>query len=78
MIITVQTLPKKKILDAYFPTTKTRNGKVSVPFMDLPTGEHEVEFRTKKKYMKCVIKHWLSMYGYAWEIKTIYEAGLIK
>lgn len=76
--VEVSSLPKKKILDPYFPTKKTRNGKESIPFLDLSIGEHEIEFRTKKKYMKCIIKHWLSMYGYAWEIKTIYETGLIK
>jgi len=78
MIIEVKSLPKMKILDPYFPTKKTRNGKQSIPFLDLPIGCHDIEFRTKTKYMKCEIKHWLSIYGYAWEIKTIYEIGLLK
>jgi hypothetical protein len=77
-IIEVKSLPKKKILDPYFPSVKTRKGKESIPFLDLPPGFHDLEFRTKTKYMKCQIKHWSSMYGYAWEIKTIYETGLIK
>jgi|LakMenEpi03Aug12_release.lakeMendotaPanAssembly.Ray.scaffolds.fasta_scaffold4200217_2 hypothetical protein len=77
MIIEVSSLPKKKILDPYFPTKKTKNGKISVPFLDLPTGLHDIEFRTSKKYLKCQIKHWLSMFGYAWEITQIYEKGLI-
>lgn len=72
-ICEVSTLPNKKIMEPYFSVVKTRNGKISVPFLDLECGEHDIEFRTKTKSLKCKIKHWLSMYGYAWEIIEIYS-----
>lgn len=74
-IVEVRSLPKKRIMNPYFPTTKTREGKKSVSFLDLETGDYEIEFRTKTKFMNCLVHSWLSPYGYAWEIAEIYKTG---
>ena len=63
-------------MDPYFPWSRNRReGKYSIPFNDLPTGIHHIRFETEKKFLECEIKHWLSMYGYAWEITKIFSTG---
>jgi hypothetical protein len=76
-MITVETksLPKKKILDPFYPAIKKRSGKESVPFLGLECGEHEIRFETKTKFLECIVRHWYSIFGYAWEIKTILQEG---
>ena len=74
-IIYNPTLPPNKLRKTRFSTVPTRNGKESIPFCDLDIGIFDIEFRTDIKYMKCSVHHWLSMYGYAWELLDIYETG---
>jgi hypothetical protein len=75
LTLEVSTLPKKKILDPYFSTIKKRAGTEPVPFAGLDTGDHEIRFETKTKFLECIVKHWLSPYGYAWQIITILKEG---
>jgi hypothetical protein len=60
--------PKSAFKEAQFSTIKTRRGEESVPFLNLPMGEHEVTFKGKRKVIKCIVKTWLSCYGYAWQV----------
>lgn len=60
----------KAKLNTQFSTKKTRAGKKSVPFLGLNSGNHEVRFvHNKKEYTDCIVKVWLSMFGWAWIVK---------
>ena len=57
---------KKQFKETQYSYKKTRNGKESVPFLGLESGEHEIEIINKGKCKRYIIKTWLSIYGFAW------------
>jgi hypothetical protein len=60
-------LPKnKKYNEPQFSSVKTRNGRVTTPFLGLPSGEHWVKFYNDKESMTVLVKTWYSCYGHAW------------
>jgi len=60
---------KKQREETQFSTIKKIRGRrASVPFLGLESGEHVVRFKHGKTHTDCVIKVWLSMYGWAWII----------
>ena len=68
-MIEVEGNPQKKAYkDVQFSTVKTVRGKKSIPFLGLEPGEHVVRFKGKRKTTDCIVKVWLSMYGWAWQI----------
>lgn len=62
-------LPERKFFtETQYSTIKKRSGKESVPFLGLDTGEHKVKFYTETKESLCLVKVWISPYGWAWRI----------
>jgi hypothetical protein len=68
MIVIEGNPPKKARKDIQFSTVKTRRGVESIPFLGLKPGEYAVKFKGKRKTTVCIVKVWLSMYGWAWQI----------
>lgn len=62
-------LPGKKCFtETQYSIKKRRSGKESIPFLGLDAGEHKVMFHTDTKKSLCLVKVWISPFGWAWRI----------
>jgi hypothetical protein len=62
-------LPRKnRYKNISYSSIPTRKGRKSIPFLGLSYGNHKVLFKTPTKERLCIVRAWLSAYGWAWQI----------